>query len=61
MTWEEARQQTQIDVEMLIERFQRRGKGGSCPEILAIKVLLAKERIFFKQLQRGLNGTGKTV
>lgn len=57
MTWEEARKQAQIDIEALIQRFQRRGKGGLCPEILAIRVLLAKERLLFKQLQGGINDT----
>jgi hypothetical protein len=57
MTWEEARKQTQIDVETLVQRFQQRGRGSLCPEILAIKVLLAKTRIMFKQLQWGGNGT----
>ena len=51
MMWEEARKQAQIDVEILIHRFRKRGKDGLCPEILAIRVLLAKERLLFKQLQ----------
>ncbi len=61
MMWEEARKQAQIDVEILIQRFRKRGKNGLCPEILAIRVLLAKERLLFKQLQGGMNGTGKTA
>ena len=57
MTWEEARKQTQIDIETLVQRFQQRGRSSLCPEVLAIRVLLAKTRITFKQLQRGENGT----
>jgi hypothetical protein len=57
MTWEEARKQTQIDVEKLVRRFQQRGRSSLCPEVLAIRVLLARTRIMFKQIQRGENGT----
>jgi hypothetical protein len=61
MTWEEARKQTQIDVETLVHRFQQRKRSSLCPEVLAIRVLLAKTRIMFKQIQRGENGARKNA
>jgi hypothetical protein len=49
MTWEEARKQTQIDIENLVQRFQQRGRSLPCSEVLAIRVLLAKTRLILKQ------------
>ncbi len=55
MTWEEAREQAQRDVEAVANRLPKNKKTLLCSEMLAVRILLAKERLRLKN--GGNNGS----
>ena len=48
MTWEEAREQAQRDVEAVANKLPKNKKTLLCSEMLAVRILLAKERLRIK-------------
>ena len=49
MTWEEAREQAQRDVEAIANKLPKNKKTLLCSEMLAVRILLAKERLRLKK------------
>lgn len=54
MIWEAAIESVNRDIDILVERFQGRKNKGLDPLTLALRVLMARERIAIKRQQSSM-------